>query len=43
LVKVSRLTETPSSKDSVLDGIAYFALYQTILEAEQDANFEWED
>jgi hypothetical protein len=43
LVKVSRLTETPSSKDSVLDGIAYFALYQTILEAEQDANFDWEE
>ena len=43
LVKVSRLSETPQSRDSVLDGIAYFALYQTIVEAEYDANFNWED
>jgi hypothetical protein len=39
LVKVSRLTETPSHEDSVKDLIAYAALYKTILDAEMDADW----
>ena len=39
LVKVSRLTETPSHEDSLKDLIAYAALYKTILDAEMDADW----
>lgn len=36
LVKVSRLSETPTHEDSVKDLIAYAALYKTILDVEMD-------
>ena len=41
LVKVSRLTESANHGDSVKDAIAYFSIYQTILEAEMDLNYTW--
>jgi hypothetical protein len=41
LVKVSRLSESPNHKDSVIDSIAYFSIYQTVLEAESDVNYTW--
>ena len=43
LVKVSRLTESPDHYDSVKDFIAYGAIYRTVLEAEQDADFDWKE
>ena len=43
LIKVSRLTETPTHDDSIKDLIAYGALYKTILDAETDADFGWEE
>jgi hypothetical protein len=43
LVKVSRLTETPSHEDSVKDLIAYAALYKTILDVEMDEDICKED
>ena len=43
LVKIARLSETPSHVDSTLDCLAYVALSKTIFDAEIDANFEWED
>jgi hypothetical protein len=43
LIKVSRLTETPTHDDSIKDLIAYGALYKTILDAETDADFDWEE
>jgi hypothetical protein len=43
LVKVSRLTETPDHYDSVKDFIAYGSIYRTVLEAEQDSEFDWKD
>jgi hypothetical protein len=43
LVKVSRLTETPDHYDSIKDFIAYGAIYKTVLDAVQDAEFGWED
>jgi hypothetical protein len=41
LVKVSRLSESPNHKDSVIDSIAYFSIYQTVLEAESDVDYTW--
>ena len=43
LVKVSRLTETPDHYDSVKDFIAYGSIYRTVLEAEQDSDFDWRE
>ena len=43
LVKVSRLTESPSHSDSVIDAIAYLSIYKTVLEAETDIDFTWGD
>jgi hypothetical protein len=43
LVKVSRLTETPDHYDSIKDFIAYGSIYRTVLEAEQDSEFDWKD
>ena len=43
LVKVSRLTETPTHEDSVKDLVAYAALYKTILEVEMDEDICKED
>ena len=43
LVKVSRLTESPDHYDSVKDFIAYGSIYRTVLEAEQDSEFDWKD
>jgi hypothetical protein len=43
LVKVSRLTETPDHYDSIKDFIAYGSIFRTVLEAEQDSEFDWKD
>jgi hypothetical protein len=43
LVKVSRLTESPSHSDSIIDALAYISIYQTVLDAETDINFTWGD
>jgi len=43
LVKIARLSETPSHVDSTLDCLAYVALSKTIFDAETDAKFNWED
>jgi hypothetical protein len=37
------LTETPDHYDSVKDFIAYGSIYRTVLEAEQDSEFDWKD
>ena len=41
LLKVSRLSESPKSEDSLLDAIAYLSIYKTVLEAEFDVDFTW--
>jgi hypothetical protein len=43
LVKVSRLSETPDHYDSIKDFIAYGSVYNTVLEAVKDDQFEWGD
>jgi hypothetical protein len=43
LVKVSRLSETSDHYDSIKDFIAYGAVYNTVLEAVKDEQFEWGD
>jgi hypothetical protein len=41
LLKVSRLSESPSHEDSIKDALAYISIYQTVLDAEADINFTW--
>jgi hypothetical protein len=43
LLKVSRLSESPDHYDSIKDFIAYGAIYRTVLEAEQDIEFDWKE
>jgi hypothetical protein len=43
LVKVSRISESPSHSDSIVDAIAYLSIYQTVLDAETDINYTWGD
>jgi hypothetical protein len=43
LLKVSRLSESPKSEDTLLDAIAYLSIYKTVLEAETDIDFTWGD
>ena len=43
LLKISRISESPKSEDSLLDAIAYLSIYKTVLEAEADINFTWGD
>jgi hypothetical protein len=42
LVKIARLSETPSHEDSLKDLLAYVALSKTIYDAQTDAEFGWE-
>ena len=43
LLKISRISESPKSEDSLLDAIAYLSIYKTVLEAEADTEFTWGD
>ena len=42
LVKIARLSETPSHEDSLKDLLAYCAISKTVFDAQTDADFGWE-
>ena len=42
LVKIARLSETPSHEDSLKDLLAYCAISKTVYDAQTDADFGWE-
>jgi hypothetical protein len=42
LVKVARLSESPSHDDSLIDCLAYIAISKTVYDAQTDAEFGWE-
>ncbi|NBW20932.1 MAG: hypothetical protein EBR82_74525 [Caulobacteraceae bacterium] len=43
LQKISRLAESPGHEDSIVDIIAYMAIYKMCIDAETDGEFEFRE